>query len=128
MLLTFRKSMRKYRFPDEYLASGIESMKTNHPHIIEFVKLIEYGMKGDETEDGQDIPPAPDIVDAIRSTKTYKRYPISLGDENRMFMTMCSYHIRHTYDINNAKSPEQYEDIIMNLIEQDQAIVEKNTI
>ena len=55
----------------------------------------------------------------MRRTKTYKAYPKSLGDENRLFMTISSYFERfgHRFEVKNG---EQQFDEFAKLVKQDQ--------
>jgi hypothetical protein len=56
-------------------------MKEYQPNIVEMVhELINAVEAGD--------PVFTDLANNMRCTKTYKAYPKSLGDENRLFMTI----------------------------------------
>jgi hypothetical protein len=100
-------------FPDEVFARDIESMKTNHPSIMAMIKFLEYG----DEEEG--IPPFIEFLDAMRQTRTYKAYPISLGDENRLFMTLFSYHVIHLQKLKSANTGEELFEILTSIIDED---------
>jgi hypothetical protein len=99
-------------FPDEKFGAEIDRMKECHPHIVEMVhELIEAVKSGDSI--------ATDTINGMRRTKTYKAYPKSLGDENRLFMTISSYfeRFRHRFE---GKNGSQKFDEFTRLLKQDQ--------
>jgi hypothetical protein len=90
-----------------------DGLKECHPHIVEMVhELIEAVKSGDSI--------ATDTINGMRRTKTYKAYPKSLGDENRLFMTISSYfeRFRHRFE---GKNGSQKFDEFTRLLKQDQA-------
>jgi hypothetical protein len=68
-------------FPDETIGSMLPDTKSRHPEILEVIRLI-----ADDSEGYEEL-------NRIRHSKTYKAYPKSLSDEDRLFLTMFSWSI-----------------------------------
>ena len=54
----------------------------------------------------------------MRQTKTYKAYPKSLGDENRLFMTISSYFERFGHRFEGKNGDEKFDEFVK-LLQQD---------
>jgi hypothetical protein len=54
----------------------------------------------------------------MRRTKTYKAYPKSLGDENRVFMTISSYFERFGHRFEGKTGDEKFDEFVR-LLRQD---------
>ena len=110
----FRKERNGYlKFPDEKLGAEIDGIKAGQPKIVLMVhELIEAVKSGD--------PIAIDTVNCMRRTKTYKAYPNSLGDENRLFMTLSSYFERFEHRFEGKCDDEKFDELAR-LLMQDQA-------
>jgi hypothetical protein len=82
---SFRKDRNSLlKFPDETFGARIEELKEDQPNIVLMVQeLIEAEEAGD--------PIFTNLANNMRQTKTFKMYPKSLGNENRLFMTISSY-------------------------------------
>jgi hypothetical protein len=101
------------RFPDEKFGAYIEVIKENNPEIVLMVHNL--------IEDAKVLNPiAIETINNMRSTKTYKAYPKSLGDENRLFMTISSYFERFEHRFEGKNEKEKFDEIIR-LLKQDQA-------
>jgi hypothetical protein len=70
------------RFPDEYFAASVQRDKANHPEI-----MAEIRRKADH-------PQGVKTLNRWRQSKTYRGYPKSLSDEDRLFMTLFSWDVR----------------------------------
>ena len=69
------------KFPDEKFGAEIDMMKEYQPNIVKMVhELIEAVEAGD--------PVFTELANNMRRTKTYRAYPKSLGDWNRLFMVI----------------------------------------
>lgn len=108
-----RQRNRLLKFPDEILGAGIDMMKEYQPNIVRMIhKLIEAVEAGD--------PVFTDLANNMRQTKTYKAYPKSLGDENRLFMTISSYFERFGHRFEGKSGDEKF-DAFVRLLRQDRA-------
>lgn len=112
-IVTFRKIINSLlKFPDETFAARIEEMKEYQPNIVQMVhELIR------EIESGN--PVFIDLANGMRRTRTYKAYPKSLGDENRLFMTISSYFERFRHRFEGKNGDQQFDEFIK-LVKQDQ--------
>jgi hypothetical protein len=110
----FRKDRNSLlKFPDEIFAARIEIMRENQPNIVQMVhELIEAVEAGD--------PIFISLANDMRHTKTYRMYPKSLGDENRLFMTISSYFERFRHRFEGKNGDEQFDEFIK-LVKQDKA-------
>ena len=110
----FRKERNSLlKFPDEIFGARIEQIKEFQPNIIRMVhKLIEAVEAGD--------PIFTDLANNMRQTKTYKAYPKSLGDENRLFMTISSYFERFGHRFEGKTDDEKFDEFVK-LLGQDRA-------
>jgi len=110
----FRKERNSFlRFPDEKFGAEIEKMKEYEPNIVRVVReLIESVEAGD--------PIFTNLANSMRQTKTYKVYPKSLGDENRLFMTISSYFERFGHRFEGKNGNEQFDEFVK-LVKQDRA-------
>jgi hypothetical protein len=111
---SFRKERNSLlRFPDEKFSAHIDMMKEYQPNIVKMVdKLKEAVEAGD--------PVATNIANNMRQTKTYKAYPKSLGDENRLFMTISSYFERFEHRFEGKTGDEKFDEFVR-LLRQDRA-------
>ena len=86
-------------------------MKEYQPNVVRMVhKLIEAVGAGD--------PVFTDLANTMRQTKTYKAYPKSLGDENRLFMTISSYFERFGHRFEGKTGDEKFDEFVK-LLRQD---------
>ena len=110
----FRKARNSLlKFPDEIFGAEIDMMKEYQPNIVQMVhELIR------EVESGN--PVFIDLANGMRRTRTYKAYPKSLGDENRLFMTISSYFERFRHRFEGKNGDQQFGEFIK-LVKQDQA-------
>lgn len=110
----FRKEIHSLlKFPDEKFGAEIEWMKEYQPNIVEMVhELIKAVESGD--------PVFTEVANNMRRIKTYKAYPKSLGDENRLFMTISSYFERFGHRFKDKNDNEKFDEFIR-LLKQDQA-------
>lgn len=108
-----KEAISLLKFPDEKFGANIDMMKEYQPNIMKRVsELIE----AVEARD----PFFTNLANDMRHTKTYRAYPRSLGDENRLFMTISSYFERfgHRFE---GKNGDQELDEFTKLVKQDQA-------
>jgi hypothetical protein len=72
------------RLPDEEMANIAQRMKINHPAFSNLVcSLIQ--------DDGRSNNDSFEFVNMVRRTKTYRHYPKSMTDEDRLTMTLFKY-------------------------------------
>jgi hypothetical protein len=110
----FRKERNSLlKFPDETFGALIDGIKEDQPGIVRMVHELIEAVKAHD-------PIAIDTINSMRSTKTYKAYPKSLGDENRLFMTLSSYFERFAHRFEGKNGNEKADEFIR-LLKQDQA-------
>jgi hypothetical protein len=109
----FRKERDSFlKFPDETVGAHIEEMRKYQPNIVQMVnELVEAVEAGDSIFIS--------LANDMRHTKTYRAYPKSLGDENRLFMTISSYFERFEHRFEGKNGNEQF-DVFVKLVKQDQ--------
>ena len=110
----FRKERNSLlNFPDEKFGAGIELMKESQPNILRMVDKIKEAVKAG-------APVFTDVANNMRQTKTYKAYPKSLVDENRLFMTISSYFERFGHRFEGKSGDEKFDEFVK-LLRQDRA-------
>jgi hypothetical protein len=67
------------RYPDEQLANAAMTLKSNNPEMAQIFYIY---IKS---------PEAKNVVDLMRSSKRYKRYPRSITDDDRLILTFFIY-------------------------------------
>jgi hypothetical protein len=77
--------------------------------VNELIKAVEAG-----------DPVFTEVANNMRLTRTYKAYPKSLGDENRLFMTISSYFERFGHRFKGKNGNEKFDEFTR-LLKQDQA-------
>ena len=110
----FRKERNSLlRFPDEKFGAYIEMIKEDNPEIVLMVRNLIEAVKLLD-------PLAIKTINNMRGTKTYRAYPKSLGDENRLFMTISSYFERFGHRFEGKDGKEKFDEFTR-LLNQDQA-------
>jgi hypothetical protein len=100
------------KFPDETFGARIEEMREYQPNIVQMVHEL---IKAVEAGDSIFIS----LANNMRHTKTYKAYSKSLGDKNRLFMTISSYFERFEHRFEGKNKDEQLDEFVK-LVKQDQ--------
>lgn len=110
----FRKERNSLlKFPEEKFGAEIEGIKDDNPNIVRMVhELIEAVNSG--------APIAIDTISSMRRTKTYRAYPKSLGDENKLFMTISSYFERFGHRFEGKTGDEKFDEFVR-FLRQDRA-------
>jgi squalene cyclase len=101
------------KFPHEIFGARIEEMREYQPKIV---KMVHELIEAVEAED----PTFTNLANSTRQTKTYRVYPKSLGDENRLFMTISSYFERFRHRFEGKNGNEQFDEFVK-LVKQDRA-------
>jgi hypothetical protein len=76
----YEQSVKQDRFPDEYWSNAVQQLRRKRPEYIEAVNEMR----------GRSL----DIVGYLRRSRTYKSYPKSLSDEDRLMLTLYSFDIK----------------------------------
>ena len=91
-----KEAEKMRRFPGEYNAILVQEIKESYPELLEMIRMME--------DDPNDT-----VLVFMRRSKTYKWYPASMSDEDRLFMTFYSWNqrLRPITDVSSSK--ESYE-------------------
>jgi hypothetical protein len=97
--LAKRENEKMRKFPDEYFGSlVVPDIKRNHLEIMEQIRMLK------------DSPDRIKDLNAIRYSKTYKAYPASLSDEDRLLMTFFSWNVRFNHIADALPEDEAYRE------------------